>query len=435
MQLYDQLRALEAAQGELRALALAAVDLAYSKLSESQRQALKDALDAAAIPHWFDETILAAVLDVSPDDASARLAKLRPLRTVEHFPSRGEMALNVHEAARLALRRRLAETAPDRFRNLSANACRCFAHDPSPAGRIEWVFHLLSADPERGASELEALNRDWSERAYREDIDALAAALKELEDAGLVRGRARAWILLVIAWTRVNRGESAQLAEVANDALQLAQAAGDSSAEAEARRLLGDVLRARGQEVYVSYAWAQEQQDPLVEALCNGLTTQGMRIRRDSTELKDGDRISSYMERLSAGRCVVVVLSEPYLRSEYCMTELYHIYTNARQRDDFLLRIVPLVQDDAHIASTRERIAHAVYWKKEHDELEALIREHGPTVIGEEDFRRFRLIGEFYRHVSDMLAYVNDVLVPRDRPALSHDNFAMVKGLIERAIA
>lgn len=189
-------------------------------------------------------------------------------------------------------------------------------------------------------------------------------------------------------------------------------------------------------EVYVSYAWARERQDPLIEELCASLSAQGLHIRRDSTELQPGDRISRYMERLSAGRCVVVVLSEAYLRSESCMTELYRLYTNAHQRDDeFLRHIVPMVQDDARIGSTRERIAHAVHWKTLHDELDTSVRKHGAEVIGAEDFRRFKLISEFYRHIDDMLVYTNDVLVPRDRPTLSRNGFAMVKRLIERAIA
>lgn len=159
-------------------------------------------------------------------------------------------------------------------------------------------------------------------------------------------------------------------------------------------------------EVYVSYAWARERQEPLVEALCEGLEKQGLHIRRDSTDLQPGDRISHYMEHLSAGRCVVVVLSQAYLRSESCMTELYRLYTNTQQRDkDFLCRILPLIRDDARIATPRERIEHAVYWKTEHDELDGLIREHGSEIIGTEDFRRLKLIGEFHRHVSDMLTY------------------------------
>ncbi len=189
-------------------------------------------------------------------------------------------------------------------------------------------------------------------------------------------------------------------------------------------------------EIYVSYAWKREHQDPLVTELCAELEKQGLHIRRDSTDLQPGDRISHYMERLSQGRCVVVILSRDYLRSEYCMTELYRLYTNAQQRDkDFLRRTVPLIQDDARIATPRERIAHAVYWKTEYDELATLVREHGPGIMGAEDFRRFKLIGEFYHHVGDMLVYANDVPIPQDRLALSKDNFALVKGLIDRALA
>jgi len=188
-------------------------------------------------------------------------------------------------------------------------------------------------------------------------------------------------------------------------------------------------------EVYVSYAWARERKDPLVEELCTALAAHGLHVHRDSEEMQPGDRISRYMESLSAGRCVVVVLSEAYLRSESCMTELYRLYTNARQRDEeFLHRIVPLVQDDARISSLRERLAHAAYWKTEHDELDTLIRKHGPEVIGADDFHRFKRIGDFYRHVGDILAYVNDVLVPRDRLALSRDGFAIVRDLIDLAL-
>jgi len=130
---------------------------------------------------------------------------------------------------------------------LSARAAGYFAADLSPAGRIEWIFHLLIGDPERGATELEALNRDWSGRASPEARYALAAALGELEDTQLVQGRARACVLLVIAETRVSRGEAAQLAEAAREALRLACDAADLPAKADAQCLLGGVLQAQGQ--------------------------------------------------------------------------------------------------------------------------------------------------------------------------------------------
>jgi internalin A len=40
---------------------------------------------------------------------------------------------------------------------------------------------------------------------------------------------------------------------------------------------------------------------------------------------------------------VIVVLSDKYLRSPYCMTELYGIYQRSLgEKEDFLGRIIPL---------------------------------------------------------------------------------------------
>ncbi len=64
--------------------------------------------------------------------------------------------------------------------------------------------------------------------------------------AGLVAGRARAWTLLVTAWVRADQGETAQLDDTAAEALQLAEAAEDWPAGADAQCLLGDVRQARG---------------------------------------------------------------------------------------------------------------------------------------------------------------------------------------------
>ncbi|GAB6039572.1 COR domain-containing protein [Endothiovibrio diazotrophicus] len=189
-------------------------------------------------------------------------------------------------------------------------------------------------------------------------------------------------------------------------------------------------------ELYVSYAWAREREEPLVADLCTAMERQGLRILRDSEVMRDGERISQFMERLSTGRCVVVVLSAAYLRSEYCMTELYRIYLNARQRgDDFLRRIVPLVQEDLQIDTPKGRIDHAIHWKGEYDTIDALIREHGAGVIGQEDFARFKLMDAFHRHVGDILHQINDFLLTRDHTALARNDFARVKALIDRALA
>src|SRR5262245_61461412 len=122
MDLAAQLRVLRAAQGDPARVALTTVDLKYPELPEIERDGLKAALEAAAIPHWCDEAVLVALLHISPEESASRLAQLRRLTVVEPFPARGEAAVNVHEATRLVLRSRMAREAENSFRKLSGHA-------------------------------------------------------------------------------------------------------------------------------------------------------------------------------------------------------------------------------------------------------------------------------------------------------------------------
>ena len=57
-----------------------------SRAGGRRRAALKESLEAAAIPHWCDEAILAALLGITAEESAVRLARLRRLSVVEPFP-------------------------------------------------------------------------------------------------------------------------------------------------------------------------------------------------------------------------------------------------------------------------------------------------------------------------------------------------------------
>lgn len=61
MDFTDQLHILEKAQGDSALLALAIVDLTLHTLTEAERQRTRNALLAAAVPHWCDAAFLAVL--------------------------------------------------------------------------------------------------------------------------------------------------------------------------------------------------------------------------------------------------------------------------------------------------------------------------------------------------------------------------------------
>jgi hypothetical protein len=151
-----------------------------------------------------------------------------------------------------------------------------------------------------------------------------------------------------------------------------------------------------------------------VDDLCATLGQQGVHVRRDRDELRPGDLISEFMDRLGSGDFVLAVISDKYLRSEYCMYELFRIYRNCADKPDrFLGKVVPLILPDARLDSLANRLQRAIYWTQQEEELKPLIAGNIGTV-GTEFFRKFKLIGEFARNTSNMLEYLVDKLQPRD---------------------
>ena len=186
----DLLQRLQETQGDIRAQAAVTAEFLIATKQAKDQKLLRAALDAAAILRWFDVDLLAKVLEITQDGAQSIFHLLTTFSFVEHYRRGGTEHYNIHEATRLGWRKKLAQETTEYFRALSTRAASCFADRRTPAATIEWIYHLLCGDPEHGASELEQLDREWSDRGRPEDRYALAAALQELYDTRVVDGRA-----------------------------------------------------------------------------------------------------------------------------------------------------------------------------------------------------------------------------------------------------
>src|SRR5262245_47743622 len=127
----DILASFVAAHGDPERLTLATLDIFLA----DRGPGVREALEAAAVPHWFDADILAALLGVALERATTVCDDLRALPMVEVFEARA--GWNVHEAARLAIRSRMAGSQNDRFVKLSRLAAECFSGDDEPVRQIE----------------------------------------------------------------------------------------------------------------------------------------------------------------------------------------------------------------------------------------------------------------------------------------------------------
>jgi hypothetical protein len=118
------------------------------------------------------------------------------------------------------------------------------------------------------------------------------------------------------------------------------------------------------QAVFISYAWGGESEE-ITNQIDQALNSRGLQIVRDKQSLGYKGSISQFMERIGQGNCVIVVISDKYLRSRNCMYELVQIAENKQ----FVDRIFPVVLADARIYDPVERLDYVEYWEKEKAKL------------------------------------------------------------------
>jgi hypothetical protein len=83
-------------------------------------------------------------------------------------------------------------------------------------------------------------------------------------------------------------------------------------------------------QIYFSYAWGDENEqgesrEKIVNELYQSLKRDHYKVIRDKNDIEYKGFISEFMRRIGEGKCVVVVISKKYLKSPYCMFELYEI--------------------------------------------------------------------------------------------------------------
>jgi len=153
-------------------------------------------------------------------------------------------------------------------------------------------------------------------------------------------------------------------------------------------------------EVFISYAWAGKSEE-IANQIEKALKENDISLVRDKNHLGFKGRIKAFMERIGRGKCVVVVISEKYLKSENCMFELLQIAKN----EQFYERIFPVVLDDAKIYKPKDRIQYVQYWEQQIQELDQQIRS-----VSSANLEGFREDIDLYNEIRQYLPRLTNIL-------------------------
>ena len=124
-------------------------------------------------------------------------------------------------------------------------------------------------------------------------------------------------------------------------------------------------------KVYVSYAWDSESSLALVDKLEKSFRGKNIILMRDKNHIGYKGDIRNFMNELSKGKHIIVVISNYYLRSDDCMYELLMIYDGG----DFEDRIYPIILGDAKIRDSNDKNEYVKFWKNEAKIFESSLSE------------------------------------------------------------
>jgi uncharacterized protein YjbI with pentapeptide repeats len=159
-------------------------------------------------------------------------------------------------------------------------------------------------------------------------------------------------------------------------------------------------------EVFVSYAWDGES-ERTVDELEQVFAKCDIRIIRDKKDLAYKGSIEAFEQRIGQGRCVILVISDKYLRSEHCMYELVEVDKNQGLRE----RVFPIVLADAQIYTPKGRLNYIKYWDKQIEQLNQDIKKRVAIVTGVEgiiaNLGKYKRIRDNIDHLTDHLKDMN----------------------------
>jgi internalin A len=236
--------------------------------------------------------------------------------------------------------------------------------------------------------------------------------------------RAKELLVRVVKWIR-EAAKQSDCEAIEFPAVQESPSARDfEDPEAKEEPLLRFESPPREKTTYaVSYSWVTDSAKE-VDDLCAQAAARGIVILRDKDDMRLGDRISQFMQKLAAQDQVFVILSDAYLKSAFCMSELLELWRiYRREGKDFLSHVRVYTLPGTSINSALERARHAVYWIEEFNELDAVVKTHGARILGDKSFEEYKRMLDFAHHVGDILDLFADILRPKDIKELVNDAF------------
>jgi TIR domain len=173
-------------------------------------------------------------------------------------------------------------------------------------------------------------------------------------------------------------------------------------------------------EIFFSYAWGKRK--TLIDKLYQELIDEpGLRPIMDKKDLLYRESITSFIKRIGKGDHIILAFSDKYLRSEYCMFELYELYRNSNLESKVLLKkVYPINIEKLNLNDPDKLMVYIQHWNDQLLKWEKLSNRFP---------EKYDQIKSIALALSELLSFLNDIN-SLNLKKLSNENFFEIKRAI-----
>ena len=188
-------------------------------------------------------------------------------------------------------------------------------------------------------------------------------------------------------------------------------------------------------KIFFSYAWGDDletgdSREKLVDELYQSLLKDNYNVIRDKHDLRYTSFISDFIKQLGQGECTIVAISNKYVRSEYCMYELYEIALSVGfDKHKFSNKVLPVMVERIDFSNSAVKDELLSYWRNHHQELLASAKKNLEDCLDDESVARLNRVRNIMQSCDKLVNWLGDMntLTPT---LLSEENFAIIKQTI-----
>lgn len=184
-------------------------------------------------------------------------------------------------------------------------------------------------------------------------------------------------------------------------------------------------------QIFFSYAW--EKDEKIIMELYSSLKKDEFNVVKDKEDLRYKGIISKFMTDIGKANFVIVAISDEYLRSRFCMYELYEIYRNAGlNKEEFARRIFPIRLEDIELSNQDIVNGYVDFWQAEEQQWEKRMKENSDSIT-EEDTKQYQFVKRLVNDIGNILSCLSDINAS-SIAQLKKNDFEQIKTSIRETI-